>query len=997
MKLIVLFFFMLPSICFGQDYWQQEVNYSIQVELNDIEHSLEGEETFEYINNSPDQLNKIYIHVWPNAYENGTTALAQQQYGNGNNQLKHISDKDKGSIKKLDFSVNGEKAKWEFHHHHDIVILTLNQTLNPGERIIVSTPFTVKIPTGSISRLGHIGQSYQITQWYPKPAVYDKEGWHYMPYLNQGEFYSEFGSFDVSITLPKNYIIAATGDLKTVSEVDYLNSIAKETEDAINSGKDLRNIEGWSDFKTFPKSDTAQKTIRYTQSNVHDFAWFADKRFSVLKGEVELPHSKRKVTTWAMYTPNESSLWKDASEYLHDAIYYYSLWNGDYPYNNVSAVDGTISAGGGMEYPNVTVIGRSGNAHQLEVVIVHEVGHNWFYGQLGTNERVHGWMDEGMNTLNEIRYIQTKYPDNTAMSDMVLNGAMHLNDLDHHDMADISYRTIAGLGEDQPIETHSVEFTSTNYGIIMYQKTGIVFFYLKDYLGDELFDKCMLEYYREWEFKHPQPEDMKTSIEKTSGKNLNWLFKDLIQTTNHIDYKLLKVKHLGDSYEVVTKNVGQVNGPIEINGFLDGKLVVTEWVDPGEKKQTIELKEPLLDYVVIDNGRDIPEMSRQNNTSRTKGIFKKYEPLKFEFLTGDNEAEYTNVFWTPTISGNAYDQMMLGVAIHNFSAPTSRFNYLIAPAYSFGRNYVSGISELGYTFLPKRFLKTSKFGLSIKSFKNDSTFSGNDSHFITVSPLWQAKIGNRGYNSPISQYVRVQSMYKKTKLGPKHIEHAGFYVLYNYDYIKQDVKINFKLRNDFITDVNSSESMARMSAEVTFKLKYLKNKMDRWAEIRLYGGQQYIRDFGSSMTQTYSMSLAGASGNQDLFVDEYYFGRNELSGLWSQQRDENMGGFKSANGYGSSSIAIVSSTIYIDLPIPKLGFIGAFADIGAFHDGTYFQSVFNAGLGVRISNVFGVYFPVFVSSELENSFISKNYAKRIRFTLKFNLFNKPLNIKSVIG
>ncbi|MGY8927219.1 MAG: hypothetical protein ACKVJC_07985, partial [Flavobacteriales bacterium] len=194
------------------------------------------------------------------------------------------------------------------------------------------------------------------------PAVYDKEGWHYMPYLNQGEFYSEFGSFDVSITLPKNYIIAATGDLKTVSEVDYLNSIAKETEDAINSGKDLRNIEGWSDFKTFPKSDTAQKTIRYTQSNVHDFAWFADKRFSVLKGEVELPHSKRKVTTWAMYTPNESSLWKDASEYLHDAIYYYSLWNGDYPYNNVSAVDGTISAGGGMEYPNVTVIGRSGNA-----------------------------------------------------------------------------------------------------------------------------------------------------------------------------------------------------------------------------------------------------------------------------------------------------------------------------------------------------------------------------------------------------------------------------------------------------------------------------------------------------------------------------------------------------------------------------------------------------------------------------------------------------------
>ena len=174
--------------------------------------------------------------------------------------------------------------------------------------MIVSTPFKVKIPSGAISRLGHVGQSFQITQWYPKPAVYDKDGWHEMPYLGQGEFYSEYGSFDVSITLSKNYVVGATGDLQTESEIAFLNSLSEETNEAIKEGSNYRSIDGVSNPNDFPESSSEFKTIRYTQSNVHDFAWFADKRFSVLKSEVELPHSKKMVTSWAMYTPKNADL-----------------------------------------------------------------------------------------------------------------------------------------------------------------------------------------------------------------------------------------------------------------------------------------------------------------------------------------------------------------------------------------------------------------------------------------------------------------------------------------------------------------------------------------------------------------------------------------------------------------------------------------------------------------------------------------------------------------
>ncbi|MEY3200430.1 MAG: hypothetical protein RJA13_2388, partial [Bacteroidota bacterium] len=228
MKHIYIFALMaaLSNTAFAQNYWQQEVNYTIKVKLNDENHTLSAFEEFEYINNSPNSLDSIYIHLWPNAYRNGKTALAKQQYKDGKTILKFGENKlnakqDLGGIDSLDFKVNGKTVSldfkvngktvnWEYDKKHiDICVLYLSSPLKSGERISISTPFKVKIPSGEISRLGHIDQSYQITQWYPKPAVYDKNGWHPIPYLNQGEFYSEFGSFDVTITLPENYVVGA--------------------------------------------------------------------------------------------------------------------------------------------------------------------------------------------------------------------------------------------------------------------------------------------------------------------------------------------------------------------------------------------------------------------------------------------------------------------------------------------------------------------------------------------------------------------------------------------------------------------------------------------------------------------------------------------------------------------------------------------------------------------------------------------------------------------
>ena len=391
----------------AQTDWQQRVDTELSVTLDDVNHELTGHVRIAYQNNSPETLNHVWIHLWPNAYRNGWTAMAKQHYRDGDMFMFYAMSRDLGGIDSLAFSSAKKPLTWSYHPEHiDIAKVELAKPLPPGGRVVLETPFRVDIPSGSISRLGHVGESYQITQWFPKPAVYDDEGWHPMPYLSQGEFFSEFGSYDVKITLPSNYTVGATGDLVPGSEDNNaeksrLDSLAADTKMWVKN-------QGWKDAdNTFPESTQRTKTLHYRQDNVHDFAWFADKRYKVLRGTVVLPRDKRKVTTWAMFTPEEGELWQKAPEYLHDATYYYSLWNGNYPYNHVTAVDGTISAGGGMEYPNVTVIGSAGSETGLETVIVHEVGHNWFYGILGSNERENAWMDEGINSFNETRYLLT--------------------------------------------------------------------------------------------------------------------------------------------------------------------------------------------------------------------------------------------------------------------------------------------------------------------------------------------------------------------------------------------------------------------------------------------------------------------------------------------------------------------------------------------------------------------------------------------------------------
>ena len=558
-------------------YFQQEVKYLLDVRLDDQHHVLRGHEELTYQNNSPQTLSFIWFHLWPNAYRDNNTAFGREQQRQGHRNFLFAPTSQRGRIDSLSFVVNGQAAKLEFDPENpDIAKLMLPQPLAPGAAATIATPFRVKLP-GSFSRLGHVGQSYQISQWFPKPAVLDRRGWHPIPYLTQGEFFSEFGSFDVSITLPSNYTVGATGELQNPDERARLAELAaatatKKTDKDFGTpgtikgaNKDMTKVEN-ALAAAFPTSATTTKTLRYRQDRVHDFAWFADKRFNVLQDTVHLP-SGRVVETMVLFTNHKPVRWIQGLEEVNSAVRNYSRWVGEYPYTAATAVDGALTAGSGMEYPMVTVTEPD--------AIVHEVGHNWFYGILGSNERDFPWMDEGVNTYEQFRVSAPRpLPDARLLTETQLGCRIHQKTKnDRLTGRRLQPAALPGIGFSARTSTsrckgplRPITPTSTTASRCTI-KTATLLKYLAGYLGQDKFDAAMHLYYTRWQFRHPYPEDMQAVFEESTGQKLGWFFGDMLTGTQPYDADLSAVAIFNDVVKVLVRTDSETPWAVPVSSL----------------------------------------------------------------------------------------------------------------------------------------------------------------------------------------------------------------------------------------------------------------------------------------------------------------------------------------------------------------------------------------------------------------------------------------------
>lgn len=944
MRKILIALCWLPFGGLAQGYFQQRVDHVIDVQFDHEAEKLHGFDSMTYVNESPDTLHEIYMHLWPNAYQGDHTALGQQMLENRDTYL-HFYEEVRGSIDSIAFTVNGVNVDYEeVDRNPDVVRFDLPRPLWPGDSISIETPFRVHLPDGRISRLGVLNNSVMATQWYPKPAVFDRDGWHPMPYLTQGEFYSEFGAFDVTVHVDTSYTLAATG--RPVSH----------------------------------SVDGAKQTFRFRQDSIHDFAWFADQRWQVLHDSVQLPWSDRWVHTWAYYTPRNETLWQSASEYLKDATYYYSLWNGDYPYEHVIAVDGTIAAGGGMEYPMITIIGNMGSARGLETVIMHEVGHNWFYGILGSNERDHAWMDEGINTANEIRYIKTKYPEREIfdIDSRLIDKIKKWFDLEGYDVFDANYLPYlfsARFGVDQAIETPSDEFNSLNYGAIVYSKTGLVFEYLRHYWGDTLYDAAMREYYDQWQFKHPQPNDLRTVLEDVSGESLDWLFEDLIESNLQVDYKVKKVS----KGALTARNRTQLQVPYSTSLLKDGREVERIWMPPMAGDTTWSLPDVDYDAVRIDAPEELIEEFRHNNLWRSEGLLKKVEPIKLQFYGSLDRPENTQIYWSPILSWNNYDKFLVGFAVYNANVPVKPFQYRITPMYSIEQGTLNGAGQSTLTkYFDDGIFQFIRLGVYGRHFSYDT-----DLTYTRLTTALNIQFRRPYPRSPYSHSLRVRNVSVWREL-PTISEPPIIVDLSNSNYSILDVR--YRLDNQHVLhpwqvffDTQFATGFVKSYVDATFQWQIRKGSRLQW---RNYLGWFWRNEYPSNGSY-YNFRL---SNTPDYLFELYFLGRSEDDGFLSRQFFVQDGGLK----YDTRSTVnafLASSTVQY----PIWRFFQVYVE-GAYTSNQFStgpnenQFHYGAGFSLRfIPDFVELYFPVAYGNTEEGFRDGVNPFGDFRFVLDLRL------------
>ena len=503
-------------------YWQQHVDYKMEIDMDVNSYQYKGKQSLVYTNNSPDVLNKVYYHLFFNAFQPGSEMdVRSRTIADPDSRVKDRISKLKpdeiGYINVISLKQNGKSINHETVG--TVLEVDLAKPIQPGEKVTFDMVFDAQVPV-QIRRSGRNnkeGVALSMTQWYPKLAEYDFEGWHADPYVGR-EFHGVWGDFDLKLTIDKNYVVGGTGYLQGELEV---------------------------------KGN--KKTLHFKAPKVHDFTWAADPGY--IHDTMQVPNGPMLHFYYKKNLPAKNLQgWKDFQPKTVELMQYFSENIGEYPYEQYSIIQG---GDGGMEYAMSTLITGKRKLGSLVGVTAHELAHTWFQFLLATNESKHEWMDEGF----------TSY-----ISDLAMNEVMNQNKEHPTIGAYNSYFRLATSGKEQPQTTHSDRYEfNYAFGISAYSKGEVFLAQLGYIIGEENLKKTLKKYYDDWAFKHPTPNDFIRCAEKVSGLELDWYLTDWTQTTNTIDYGIKNVSENNNVTTVELERIGLMPMPIDIEvEYTDG-------------------------------------------------------------------------------------------------------------------------------------------------------------------------------------------------------------------------------------------------------------------------------------------------------------------------------------------------------------------------------------------------------------------------------------------
>ncbi len=594
----------------GPKYWQNKADYKINVSLDTVTHKVTGEVEITYTNNSPDNLKFLWLQLDQNIYKQSSRGSATTTQTGGRWANAKFTEGE--VIKSISAEVEGEKFTPEFLITDTRLQVWLKQNLKTGKKAKINIAFAFIVPNRGTDRMGQLktknGIVYEVAQWFPRLCVYDDiQGWNTLPYIGAGEFYLEYGDFDFNITAPANLIVVGSGEMQNEKEV-YTAAQIDRLNNARNSDKTIiiRSAKEVTDIKSRP---VGKLTWKFKIQNARDVAWAASKAFVLDAARINLPSGKKALALSAY--PVESikkNGWQRSTEMVKASVEHYSKMWYEYPYSAAINVAGVV---GGMEYPGIVFCSYEDAGASLWGVTDHEFGHTWFPMIVGSNERKYAWMDEGFTTF--INGFSTKAFNKGEFADFSFFPA--------GESAPYVFTE-----EMDPIMTKPDVVQQENLGVVAYDKPSIMLNVLRNVvIGPQRFDKAFREYIERWAFKHPTPWDFFHTMENVVGEDLSWFWRGWVINNWKLDQAVKGVEYNNNKPEegaaITILNLDQMVMPVDIliketNGKEQRIILPVEvWQRGAEWTFTVPTTSRVT-AVVLDPDKKLPDMNRQNNSSK---------------------------------------------------------------------------------------------------------------------------------------------------------------------------------------------------------------------------------------------------------------------------------------------------------------------------------------------------------------------------------------------
>lgn len=950
---------------YSQSYFQQKVDYDITVRLDTVGQKIEGTCQLSYKNNSPDRLDHIIFHAWWNAYKDNSTAFAAQQLELGNRSFYFAKEDKRGGYEKLEFRDDYNALVTKSYRqgnriHKDIIKVILDEPLESGKTLDLTIDFIVKLPA-VFSRGGYKDDLYQMTQWYPKPAVYDNEGWHPMPYVDIGEFYSEYGDYKVELLLPSSFKHAATGIVQSEEQ------------------------------------EGGEKLVQYAATNVPDFAWFASETFVAETKSITLDDGKE--VSMHLLTNFETGR-DELMNYMSDALKFYSKELGSYPYPQYSLVLDNSAYRGGMEYPMISMVDLDDLGQNMDNLIAHEIGHNWFQSALGTNERRYPWLDEGLNSFYERKYNDSKYP--VANFDNIIPKFLKSDSPEYTALqAGVCHLHCCGkLGR---IDQHSEEVDMITYGSNSYERMAFALQYLEGYLGEEIFATAMQQYYSQWLHKHPGPADLKQSFQSLVGNDLSWFFDELITQGKKYDYKLVGVEEDGELLNVSVANATDFKIPFHITAYdADGTIIHNKWVGTAEQSQVIAIPNAPYDHITINGEIPFEDINRKNNHIRPGKALLKRAPINLKWLGQQRDSDTKTLLWTPYAGYNNYDGLMLGLAMYNSFFPYNDLRWYVAPSFGIRGGELAGSGAIEKDFRGKGSGPIWTVGMQARKYLYDSgSVLSSDLSYTKLVPTVRLTFRSKGVQHRTLDYklhhLKIEDFCPDLCL-PSYTRSNVHQINYRTSTARRLSQMNslVQLEYESYNNVfNDKHSYLKLSLEHNRSIYYTKGSK---FHLRFFGGyfpmnsQRGSANYSDGITRG-SFALA-QTGNTDHTYEGYYLGRSEQEGGLAKQFQMAEGGFKNPlsnlNANTLSNNYMAALNVKVDVPFSILGTrFRPFVDLAYLSNKSQLseelsgQFYYAGGLAFEIGEFAGIYLTLVNSEE----FLLGDFSDRISFKVDINRLN----------